>query len=163
MRTVGIALLIVLITLRISSANESSLGDRRLFFSEQERQAMESEGKGSGTVTPESGNETGAVDKSASVSIATQSPRKLLKKTTDQHPAFVVNGFIEASEFLTLFVNGKPCEKLSLHLNTPQKFNCSQLAGQPLTTVTLERMGKRHIAIRAPDGKLFKLARRGSK
>lgn len=163
MRTIGIALLIVWISVRISSASEPSLGDRRLFFSEQERQAMGKEGKNSDSATLESGKEIGTADKTASASMTTQSSLKLAKKISDQNPAFVVNGFIEASNFLTLFVNGMPCERLSLVLGTPKKFTCAQLADQLLTPLTLERMDEHHIAVRLPGGKIYKLSRQSSK
>ena len=156
MKAIGIALLIICLPTPMVSANEPSLGDRRLFFSAQERKAMEITGKvlGLESTASDGGKESRVGNKVVSASIAAQSSLHLSNKSPDQHSGFLVNGFIEMSGFLTIFVNGRPCEKIILTLEIQQQVRCDQVAGRLLPTIMLERMDDYHLAVKASDGKI---------
>ena len=161
MKVIGVALLIVCVPVLIVSANEPSLGDRRLFFSAQERKTMGMAGEGSGLESAASDRSKGnrANDKIEATTVAAQSSPHSSKKTSDQQSDYIVNGFVETSDFLTLFVNGRPCEKISLALEAQLPINCDQFPGRSLPTLTLEKIDEYHLAVKISDGKVVTISR----
>ena len=156
MKAFGAALLIICLPTLMVSANEPSLGDRRLFFSAQERKAMEVADKVLVLESTASGGskESRVDNKVVSASIAAQSSLHLSKKAPDQQSDYFVNGFIEMSDFLTIFVNGRPCEKVILTQEIQQQIRCDKFAGKLLTILVLERIGEFQLAVKASDGKI---------
>ncbi len=154
MKAIGMALLIVWSSALMVSANEPSLGDRRLFFSVQERQAMTDadEKFGPDSATPGVSGENRAAESAASTLVVSPSTRRASKNTPNQRSTLIINGFFETSGYLTLFVNGKPCQRLSLTLKIPQKISCGQLAEKLLPIISLERIDKYHLVVKGSDG-----------
>ena len=147
----------------VVNAAEPGLGDRRLFFSGQERRAMAHTDDGlNGTQsTSAPSNERRRTDNPArSESEASVSKRRPAGRLPDRKSDLVVNGFIEASGYLTLFVNGKPCQRLSLVVEHPQEIHCDPLQARPRPSLSLVQVDAYQFAIEKADGNVIFLDRR---
>lgn len=154
-------LVLVWTSVQLVNADVQTLGDRRLFFSGQERQAMaiaDNRLRLEGS-TPHVTNEVRTDRPASSVSQNSPSSLKSSDRLPDRPSTLVINGFIKASGFLTLIVNGKPCESVPLAVESPRGIDCNHLAELLLPAMSLERVDEYRIVIKISDGNVILLDR----